>query len=122
MVNDKFIICGGVAVLAAAVAVVFLLGRGTPIVAGARVSPVPVRQETIQPKNCVSLRQCDPGCYRGKQYCQKICTANVGNSSCSSMCSGDEICAMPDYNPERAYSEKMQKDFDAFRRKEHRGR
>ena len=42
--------------------------------------------------------------------------AAVGSSTCSTMWSGEEICATPDYDPGLAYRETRRKEWEALTR------
>ena len=83
---------------------------------GAVESPAVQSAPVIRPDSCTSLEQCGPGCYKGKRYSYKVCTAAVGSSTCSTMWSGEEICATPDYDPGLAYQETRRKEWEALTR------
>ena len=76
---------------------------------GSRRKMFYVSRSVLSLGECQTLTRCAPGCYRGKPYCLGICTANVGQSSCWDECMGDDICAMPGYDPIRAFEALTQK-------------
>lgn len=104
------------------VAIILLLGIIAALAFVRFSPPVDVASPAVQsapvtpPDNCTSLEQCGPECYKGKRYSYKVCAAAVGVSSCSDMWSGEDICAMPDYDPGLAYREMKQKEWEALTR------
>ncbi|MBI5241245.1 MAG: hypothetical protein HY926_12305 [Elusimicrobia bacterium] len=74
--------------------------------------PAAVPPEALASGRCRSLEQCAPGCFRGKAYGQKVCTADVGQTSCFDDLMGDEICAPPGYDPIRAFAALTQEQRD----------